>query len=65
MKRTAPPGTGAMEVDGQGPSDLKEGTRAMLVPKTIHNAKNTGSTPLNILVVVIHPKGEPGVVPVQ
>jgi len=58
-------GTGALEVDGQGPSDLKEGTHAMLVPKTIHNAKNPGSTPLKILVVVIHPKGEPGIVPVQ
>jgi mannose-6-phosphate isomerase-like protein (cupin superfamily) len=54
-----------MEVDGQGPSDLKEGTHAMLVPKTIHNAKNTGSTPLQIRVVMIHPEGEPGVVPVQ
>ena len=37
----------------------------MLVPKTIHNAKNTGSTPLKILVVMIHPKGEPSVVPGQ
>lgn len=37
----------------------------MLVPNTIHSAKNTSSTPLKILVVMIHPKGEPSVVPVQ
>jgi oxalate decarboxylase/phosphoglucose isomerase-like protein (cupin superfamily) len=37
----------------------------MLVPKRIHYAKNTGSTPLKILAVMIHPKGEPSVVPVQ
>jgi len=36
----------------------------MNAPKTIHNARNTGSTPLRILVVMVHPKGEPGVVPV-
>jgi quercetin dioxygenase-like cupin family protein len=58
-------GTGVMEVDGRGPSDLREGVHAVNDPKTIHNAKNTGSTPLKILVIMVHPKGEPGVVPVQ
>ena len=57
-------GTGVVEVDGQPPADLKEGARAMMTPRTIHNAKNTGSTPLRILVIMVHPKGEPGVVPV-
>ena len=57
-------GTGVMELDGQGPSDLKEGAHAMNAPNIIHNARNTGSTPLKILVVMVHPKGEPGVVPV-
>ncbi len=57
-------GTGVMEVDGQGPSDLREGAHAMNAPNTIHNARNTGSAPLKILVVMVHPKGEPGVVPV-
>ncbi len=58
-------GTGVMEVDGQAPSDLKEGSHAMVIPKTIHNARNTGSTPLRILVLMVHPKGEPNVVPAQ
>ncbi len=58
-------GTGVMEVDGQTPSDLNEGSHAMVVPKTIHNARNTGSTPLRILVLMVHPKGEPNVVPAQ
>jgi quercetin dioxygenase-like cupin family protein len=57
-------GTGVMEIDGQAPSELKEGARALLTPKLIHNARNTGSTPLRILVVMVHPKGEPSVVPV-
>ena len=58
-------GTGVMEVDGRTPSELKEGSQAMVVPKTVHNAKNTGSMPLRILVIMVHPKGEPNVVPVQ
>ncbi len=58
-------GTGVLEMDGKGATDMKEGVHAIIDPKTIHNGKNTGSAPLKVLVVAIHPKGEPPVVPVQ
>lgn len=58
-------GTGTLEIDGQGATPMKDGAHAIIPPKQIHNAKNTGSMPLKVLVVAIHPKGEPPVVPVQ
>jgi len=44
---------------------VKEGSHFMIPPKQIHNGKNTGSTPLKLVVVAIHPKGEPATFPVQ
>ena len=56
-------GSGTFDMEGQ-PQTFSEGSRVYVAPKRIHNAKNIGSTPLKVLVVAIHPKGEPAAVPV-
>jgi quercetin dioxygenase-like cupin family protein len=58
-------GTGVLEIDGKSAVDFTPGAHVIIDPKTAHNAKNTGSAPLKVLVVAIHPKGEPPVVPMQ
>ena len=57
-------GSGTFEMEGQPNQPFSEGGRVYVAPKRIHNAKNAGSTPLKVLVIAIHPKGEPPVVPV-
>ena len=58
-------GSGTFELEGQPNQPFSEGSRVYVAPKRIHNAKNVGATPLKVLVVAIHPKGEPPAVPVQ
>ena len=58
-------GSGTFEMEGQPNQTFREGSRVYVAPRKIHNAKNDGSTPLKVLVVMVHLKGEPPVVPVQ
>ena len=58
-------GSGTFEMEGQPNQTFREGSRVYVAPRKIHNAKNDGSTPLKVLLVTVHPQGEPPVVPVQ
>ena len=57
-------GSGTFEMEGQPNQAFTAGSRVYVAPKRIHNAKDDGARPLKILVVAIHPKGEPPVVSV-
>ncbi len=58
-------GSGTLEIEGKGPLAITPGAIAHLTPKQVHNAKNTGKTPLKVLVFAIYEKGQPPVTPVK
>ncbi len=59
-------GSGTLEVEGKPPSTVKAGETFHLMPKQVHNVKNTSTTaPLKALVFAVFEKGQPPVTPVQ
>jgi len=58
-------GTLTLEQDGQKPRTLKAGEVFQEVPGGIYNARNTGTSPLTLLVVSLGEKEQPFSVPVK
>src|SRR5215471_5702635 len=58
-------GTLTLEQEGQGSRTLKVGEVFQEVPGGIYNAKNTGTSPLTLLVVSLGDKDQPFSVPVK
>jgi len=58
-------GTLTWEQEGQGPRMLNAGEVVQEVPSGIYNAKNTGTSPVTLLVVSLGEKDQPFTVPVK
>ena len=58
-------GSGTLEIEGKESVAFKPGAIAHLTPKQVHNAKNTGKTPLKVVAFAIYEKGQPPVTPVK
>jgi len=58
-------GTLTLEQDGQGPRTWKAGEAFQEVPGGIYNVRNTGTSPLTLLVVSLGEKDQPFSVPVK
>lgn len=57
-------GEGVVQIKGQPqPTAIKPGTALVIDDDVVHNAKNTGPTPLRILTVYVVDKGKPLTVP--
>jgi quercetin dioxygenase-like cupin family protein len=58
-------GTFSQEIDGKPTVTLKAGDVFHVPPNTIHQATNTGSTPVKLAVVFVAEKGKPLTTPVK
>jgi quercetin dioxygenase-like cupin family protein len=58
-------GTAVLEVEGQAPLILKGGDIYHIEANRVHDAKNTGTTPVKVLAIYIVEKGQPLATPVQ
>jgi quercetin dioxygenase-like cupin family protein len=57
-------GEGVVQIKGQAqPIAFKPGVALVIDDDVVHNAKNTGTTPLRILTVYVVDKGKPLTVP--
>ena len=57
-------GEGVLELDGSPPVPLKKGVSTHIDPKVVHNGKNTGTTPLKLVVFYVLERGQPIAIPV-